>query len=302
MGSHRRVGFPGVRVRSVGGEDLRACAAGYTAGWGEGPTHVGAALRSRARGRYPRGMFWRGLAAIVGGAALACAGNSMAPRELKVSAAMSLKEAFAAIEVEFEAGHPGVDVVFNFAGSQILAGQIEEGAPVDVFASADEAQMQRAIASGRITAAERFASNRLVIISPAATPIAGAHELTRAGLRLVLAGPGVPAGSYARQALQELGVAQAALTNLVSNEENVRGVVGKVSAGEADAGVVYATDVTPAVADKLHVAALAVSVTPRYEVAVLKDSLQTTLAQEFVSAVRGSAGQATLAKHGFLPP
>jgi molybdate transport system substrate-binding protein len=245
-------------------------------------------------------MFWRGLAAIVGCAALACGGG--APRELKVAAAMSLKAAFTAIEVEFEAEHPGVDVVFNFAGSQILAGQIEEGAPVDVFASADEPQMQRAIASGRITAAERFASNRLVIISPANTPIAGADELTHPGLRLVLAGPGVPAGSYARQALQELGVGQAALINLASNEENVRGVVGKVSAGEADAGVVYATDVTLAVADKLHVAALAGSVTPRYEVAVLKDSSQATLAQEFVSAVRGSAGQAVLAKHGFLPP
>lgn len=246
-------------------------------------------------------MFRRGLAAIVGCAALACGGGT-APRELKVSAAMSLKEAFAAIEVEFEAGHPGVDVVFNFAGSQILAGQIEEGAPVDVFASADEPQMQRAIASGRITAAERFASNRLVIISPTDAAIAGAEQLTRPGLRLVLAGPGVPAGAYARQALQELGLVQAALTNLASNEENVRGVVGKVSAGEADAGVVYATDVTPAVADKLHVAALASSVTPRYEVAVLKDSSQATLAQEFVGAVRGSAGQAVLAKHGFLPP
>lgn len=247
-------------------------------------------------------MLRRGLAAIVACAALACGGGGTAPRELRVSAAMSLKDAFAAIEAEFEAGHPGVDVVFNFAGSQILAGQIEEGAPVDVFASADEPQMQRAVASGRITIAERFASNRLVLISPTGAAIKGADELTRPGLRLVLAGPGVPAGSYARQALQELGVAEAALANVVSNEENVRGVVGKVSAGEADAGVVYATDVTPAVADKLHVAALATSVTPRYEVAVLKDSSQATLAQEFVGALRGSAGQAVLAKHGFLPP
>lgn len=246
-------------------------------------------------------MFWRGVAAIVGCAALSC-GGATGTRELKVSAAMSLKEAFVAIEVDFEAGHPGVDVVFNFAGSQILAGQIEEGAPVDVFASADEPQMQRATASGRVTVAERFASNRLVLISPVETPVAGTNALTRAGLRLVLAGPGVPAGSYARQAFAELGIGEAALANLVSNEENVRGVVGKVSAGEADAGVVYATDVTPAVADKLHVVALAVSVTPRYEVAVLKDSLEGGLAQEFVAAVRGAAGQAVLAKHGFLPP
>lgn len=246
-------------------------------------------------------MSLRGVAALVGCLALGC-GGSAASRELKVSAAMSLKEVFTEVAAGFEAEHPGVDVVFNFAGTQILAGQIEEGAPVDVFASADEPQMQRAIASGRVAAAERFASNRLVLISPATAPIVGPADLARAGLRLVLAGPGVPAGSYARQALQELGVAEAALANLVSNEENVRGVVGKVSAGEADAGVVYATDVTPAVADKLHVVAMAVSVTPRYEVAVLKDSPQAALGQAFVAGLKTSAGQAILAKHGFLQP
>jgi len=158
----------------------------------------------------------------------ACSGER--PRELKVSAAMSLKEVFTGLEVAFEAKH-GVDVVFNFAGSQILAGQIAEGAPVDVFAAADEPQMQRAIASGRVARAEVFAQNRLVLITPVDGSISGAAELGRPGLRLVLAGPGVPAGAYARQALQELGVAQAALANLASNEENVRGVVGKVSAG-----------------------------------------------------------------------
>lgn len=248
-----------------------------------------------------RAMFgWRGVAMIVGCAALACGGQ--VTRELKVSAAMSLKEVFAEIESGFEARHPGVDVVFNFAGSQILAGQIEEGAPVDVFAAADEAQMQRAIAGGRVAAGLRFASNRLVLISPVGAAIGGPEALGRPGLRLVLAGPGVPAGSYARQALQELGVAEAALANLVSNEENVRGVVGKVSAGEADAGVVYATDVTAGVADKLHVAALAVEVTPGYEVAVLKDSPQPALAGDFVAELLGPAGQAALARHGFLPP
>jgi molybdate transport system substrate-binding protein len=160
---------------------------------------------------------------------------------------MSLKEAFGEFEVEFEAGHPGVDVVFNFAGSQILAGQIEEGAPVDVFASADEPQMLRAIASGRV-------ARRRVREQSFGVDLAGGgadRRCGRAGASGAAAGAGgagVPAGSYARQALQELGVGEAALANLVSNEENVRGVVGKVSAGEADAGIVYATDVTPAVA------------------------------------------------------
>jgi len=229
----------------------------------------------------------------------ACSGER--PRELKVSAAMSLKEVFTGLEVAFEAKH-GVDVVFNFAGSQILAGQIAEGAPVDVFAAADEPQMQRAIASGRVARAEVFAQNRLVLITPVDGSISGAAELGRPGLRLVLAGPGVPAGAYARQALQELGVAQAALANLASNEENVRGVVGKVSAGEADAGVVYATDVTAAVADKLRVLPLAVKVQPRYEVAVLTDSAESTLGAAFVAELLGPGGQTLLVQRGFLLP
>ncbi|HEY0134773.1 MAG TPA: molybdate ABC transporter substrate-binding protein, partial [Nannocystis sp.] len=181
-------------------------------------------------------------------------------------------------------------------------GQIAEGAPVDVFAAADEPQMQRAIATGRITRAEVFARNRLVLISPVDGAVAGPADLGRPGLRLVLAGPGVPAGAYARQALQELGVAEAALANLVSNEENVRGVVGKIVAGEADAGVVYASDVTPAVADKLRVLPLTVTVQPRYEVAVLADSPEASLAAAFVAELSGPGGQTLLVHHGFLLP
>ena len=240
---------------------------------------------------------------LVAGMTLSACGRGGPGRELRVSAAMSLKEVFVSLEPEFEARHPGVDLMFNFAGSQILAGQIAEGAPVDVFAAADEPQMQRAIASGRIAAAERFARNRLVLITPAdGSTISGAGDLARPGLRLVLAGPSVPAGVYARAALQQLGLADVALANLVSNEENVRGVVGKVSAGEADAGIVYATDVTPAVAEKLKTLPLAVDISPVYEVAVLKDSSMPDLAQAFVAELRGPPGQAALAKYGFLPP
>lgn len=237
---------------------------------------------------------------IVVGVALACGGSR--PRELRVSAAMSLREALGELEAGFEAAHPGVDVVFNFAGSQILAGQIAEGAPVDVFAAADEPQMQRAIASGRVTSAAVFAKNRLVLISPRDAELAGPEALARPGLRLVLAGPGVPAGAYARQALEQLGLAAPALANVVSNEENVRGVVGKVSAGEADAGIVYATDVTPAVAEQLRALPLAVDVVPRYEVAVLADSQEPELAAAFVAELQGPSGQAALARRGFLPP
>jgi len=218
---------------------------------------------------------------------------------------MSLKEAFSELEPSFEAEHPGVDVVFNFAGSQILAAQIVAGAPADVFASADQAQMQRAAASNRLQPARVFARNRLVIVAPSTdSTIQGPADLTRPGLRLVLAGESVPVGAYAREALGRAGVRDAALANLVSNEENVRGVVGKVAAGEADAGVVYATDVTDAVAGKLRTVTFAGAddVVPAYEIAALADSPQPVLAAAFVDLVSGPAGAAALGKRGFLPP
>lgn len=226
------------------------------------------------------------------------------PRELKVSAAMSLREAFVEFEAEFEARHPNVDVIYNFAGSQILAAQIVEGAQVDVFASADDIQMQRAMGGGRVREPQVFARSRVVLITPADDPgkIADVGDLTRKGVRLVLAGPTVPAGVYAREALGKLGVAEPALANVVSNEENVRGVVGKVAGGEADAGIVYATDVTPAVAAKLRVLELNVDVAPKYEAAALKDELHPPMAREFVKELVGPEGQAVMARHGFAPP
>ncbi|MBZ5713455.1 molybdate ABC transporter substrate-binding protein [Nannocystis pusilla] len=238
---------------------------------------------------------------------LACSSPAGAPTgaELHVAAAMSLKEAFVELEAGFEAEHPGVDVVYNFAGSQILAAQIVAGAPADVFASADQAQMQRAAASSRMQPARVFARNRLVIVTPIADgTIEGPADLARPGLRLVLAGEAVPVGAYAREALGRAGVRDAALANVVSNEENVRGVVGKVAAGEADAGVVYATDVTDAVAGKLRTVAFAGAddVVPAYEIAALTDSPQPALAAAFVELVSGPAGAAALGERGFLPP
>ena len=226
------------------------------------------------------------------------------PRELKVSAAMSLKEALVEFEAGYEGRHPEVDVVYNFAGSQILSAQIVEGAQVDVFASADDIQMQRAIGSGRMREAQVFATSKLVLITPADNPgkIQDVGDLARPGVRLVLAGPTVPAGAYARDALARLGVGEPALANVVSNEENVRGVVGKVAAGEADAGVVYATDVTRVVAPKLRTLDLKADVAPRYEVAALKDSVLPPFARMFVEELVGADGQAVLANHGFLPP
>jgi molybdate transport system substrate-binding protein len=243
------------------------------------------------------------LAAVV----LGCSGSPGAGgrAELHVSAAMSLKEAFTDLEAGFEAEHPGVDVVFNFAGSQILAAQIVAGAPADVFASADRAQIERAASSNRMQPARIFAKNRLVIVTPVGdTSVQGPADLARPGLRLVLAGEAVPVGAYAREALDRVGQRDPALANVVSNEENVRGVLGKVAAGEADAGVVYATDVTGEVAGKLRTVAFAGAddVVPAYEIAALADSPQPALAAAFVDLVAGPAGAAALGKRGFLPP
>lgn len=258
-------------------------------------------MRARA-GAFMLRRVMRGLKFILPVMLLGC--GASVPRELNVSAAMSLKEAFTELEAAFEAKHPGLDVVFNFAGSQILAAQIVEGAQVDVFASADDIQMERAASSGRVGAVSAFATSRLVLITPAGDrgKISSVSDLTRPGVRLVLAGPTVPAGAYAREALAQLGVGEQALANVVSNEENVRGVVGKVAAGEADAGIVYVTDVTPALAPKLKRIELGVAIWPRYQVAALKDSIRPREAQRFVEMVLGAEGQATLARHGFLPP
>lgn len=233
-----------------------------------------------------------------------CGCSPKGPLELKVSAAMSLKEALVEFEAGFEGRHPEVDVVYNFAGSQTLSAQIVEGAQVDVFASADDIQMQRAIGSGRMGKVQVFATSRLVLITPVDNPgkVQDVGDLTRPGVRLVLGGPTSPTGAYARDALAKLGVAEPALANVVSNEENVRGVVGKVVSGEADAGIVYATDVTPAVAAKLRTIELKVDVTPTYEVAPLKDSIHPPLTRMFVAELVGAEGQAALANHGFSPP
>mgnify|MGYP002777718448 CR=1 FL=1 len=237
----------------------------------------------------------------------ACGGSpaaqTAARTELTVAAAMSLKEALLDLERSFEKDHPGVDVVFNFAGSQALAAQILEGAPADVFASADHAQIERAKA--RLGPPRVFARNRLVIVAPVGDDrVQSPADLAKPGVRLVIAADGVPVGEYARAALDRLGLREAALANVVSREENVRGVVGKVAAGEADAGVAYATDVTEGVQDRLRVVPFtgAEEIVPTYEVAAVTDSPQPALAAAFVDALAGPPGAAALAPRGFLPP
>ncbi|GAB4452608.1 MAG: molybdate ABC transporter substrate-binding protein [Anaerolineae bacterium] len=241
-----------------------------------------------------------------------CAASSAnRPAELNVFAAASLQEAFTGLAAEFEAAHPGVEVRLNFAGSQSLRLQIEEGAPVDLFASANPEQMQALQQAGLMRPPVIFTRNRMVVILPATNPagITALEELARPGLKLVLANPAVPAGQYARAVLANLnptlGVdfSGRVLANLVSEEENVKGVLAKVQLGEADAGIVYISDVTPAVKGQLRLIEFpgAANVQAAYPLAVAAHSPAPHLARQFAEFVLSSRGQSVLAMHGFNP-
>lgn len=236
-------------------------------------------------------------------------GDSASAREgtdLVVSAASSLTEAFTAIGHAFDRANPGVTVTFNFGPSDGLAAQIDEGAPVDVFASASPTWMDAVEDDGPgVTGRADFARNRLAILVPADNPagIEDLHDLTEDRVQVVLAAEGVPAGDYARQVLENAGISDAVLANVVSNEEDVKGVITKLIAGDADAGIAYVTDVTPDVADRISLIPIpdAVNVVATYPIAVVTGSQEADLAQNFVDHVLGD-GQRTLAAYGFLPP
>ena len=233
-------------------------------------------------------------------------GSGGAEAELTVSAASSLTEAFGKIGNAFEAANPGTTVTFNFGPSDGLAGQINEGAPVDVFASASPTWMDSVQDDGPgVTHRADFAQNRLAIIVPADNPagIENLDDLTEDGVQLVIAAEGVPAGDYAREIFQNAGISKAALANVVSNEEDVKAVITKVISGEADAGIGYVTDVTPDVSDEVTLMPIPdeVNVIATYPIAVVNGSQEADLAQGFVEYVLGD-GQQTLAEYGFLPP
>ena len=233
-------------------------------------------------------------------------GGSGAEAELTVSAASSLTEAFGEIGDAFEAASPGTAVTFNFGPSDGLAGQINEGAPVDVFASASPTWMDSVQDDGPgVTGRADFAQNRLAIIVPADNParIESLDDLTEDGVQLVLAAEGVPAGDYAREIFESAGIYKAAMANVVSNEEDVKAVITKVMSGEADAGIGYVTDVTPDVANQVTLIPIPdeVNVIATYPIAVVNGSQEADLAQGFVEYVLGD-GQQTLAEYGFLPP
>jgi molybdate transport system substrate-binding protein len=234
----------------------------------------------------------------------ACGSSGGADRELLVFAAASLTESFRDIGEAFEREHPGVTVTFNFGPSDGLATQIREGAPADVFASASPRWMDDVAENGPgVSDRVDFAANRLVVIVPEDNPsgVEGIEDLAHDGVRLVLAAEGVPVGAYAREALANAGILEAALANVVSNEEDVKAVVQKVLLGEADAGIVYRTDVTAEVSARIEPIEIAdgVNVIATYPIAVVEGSEQPDLAREFVNLVL-EEGQDVLAGYGFL--
>ena len=236
------------------------------------------------------------------------------PRTLQVFAAASLSDAFTELGRRLERRQPGLSVRTSFAGSQQLATQIEQGAAADVFASADERWMdyvrQRGLLSGESVV---FARNRLVVIVPRSNParIRRLQDLARGGIKLVIGADPVPVGRYSRTALRKLAAdpafgadfAARTLRNVVSEEENVKSVVGKVQLGEADAGVVYRSDVTAAVARYLQVLELPVeaNVIAAYPIARLKGSNAPEAAQAFVDLLLSPEGQRLLERRGLIP-
>jgi molybdate transport system substrate-binding protein len=226
-------------------------------------------------------------------------GGSGAPGEIKVFAAASLTTAFTELGERFTAANGGAKVTFNFAGSQALATQIQQGAPADVFASADLANMDKV--KDLVGTPRNFASNRLQIVVEKGNPrnVQGLDDLAAGDLKVVLAAPEVPAGRYAAEALGKAGVT----VTPVSEEDNVKAVVTKVSLGEADAGIVYVTDVA-AGGDKVEGVDIPEdqNVLATYPTATVKASKAQDRAQAFMDLVLSAEGRQVLEDHGFLPP
>jgi molybdate transport system substrate-binding protein len=254
---------------------------------------------------------WRGAGALAAAlfvaAGAGCGGSSGdGLGTVTVFAASSLTEAFTELGARLEDDHPGTTVTFNFASSSDLALQVTEGAPADVFASADPIQMRRVEDAGTAENPVPFTTNELIILVPDDNPagIEVPEDITKPGVKLVLAAPEVPAGNYARRAFEALGIAADAEANVVSNEDDVKTVVTKVSLGEADAGVTYVTDVTDEIENNVDVIEFPAEVGVRaiYPITVLADAPNPEGAKAFYELVLSEEGDRVLASYGFGRP
>lgn len=236
------------------------------------------------------------------------------PKQITVLAAASLTEPFKEIGKLFEGAHPDIKVVFNFAGSQQLAQQLVEGAEGDVFASASIKYMDDLVTNKLVnqTAVANFVNNQLVVIFPAANPagITSLADLAKSGVKVDLAAKEVPVGKYSLDFLDKAAqdpsfpkqFKEDVLKNVVSYEDNVKSVLTKVELGEADAGIVYTSDLSgkdPAKIGHLDIPE-GLNVIATYPIAALSDSKNPELAQAFVDLVLSQQGQDILAKYGFI--
>jgi molybdate transport system substrate-binding protein len=240
---------------------------------------------------------------------------------LTVFAASSLKESFTEVGTQFREDNPMLtDLQFNFQGSQMLVAQLQQGAPADVFASADKANMDKAVQAGVIDGEpQELAHNVLAVVVPNDNPahIQTLHDLARPGVKLSLADTGVPVGRYSNQVLDKLAAdpaygadfKQKALANVVSREDNVRQVLTRVQLDQVDAGIVYTTDalaansassgtVQPVKTIEIPTQYNVIAV---YYIAPVKGAPHPSAARTWITYLLSEGGQAVLAKYGFVP-
>ena len=261
-------------------------------------------------------MLYRRLAALLLtlGCCLAAVAQERGAQHLTVFAATSLTDAFEALRVDFQISNPDAEILLNFSSSSTLAAQLIQGAPADVFASANERQMELAVEAGLIDEAdlEIFARNQLVLITPSDNPagLDAIRDLAGEGILLVLAAAGTPIRAYTDDMFASHGreygadFVEKVYRNLASEESNVRQVVARVALGEADAGIVYQTDVIGDVSSQLR----AIEIAPAhnqlasYPIAALSDSANAQLAERFVDFVLSDQARMILSAFGFCPP
>jgi molybdate transport system substrate-binding protein len=231
-----------------------------------------------------------------------------------VFAASSLTDPFNEIKAQLEKSNPGLKITYNFGGSNILRTQLEQGAKADVFASANQTELDNALKSGLVPdKGTVFAKNRLVVILPKNNPgkVTKLQDLANPNLKFVTAQKDVPVGNYTLQILDKLSKDPAyssdfstkVQANFVSQESNVKQIVTKIQLGEADAGIVYLTDISASIANDITTLDIPdqFNVVATYPISAMKELSNKAGAKTFVDFVLGSAGQSILKKYGFAP-